>query len=122
MGSEWAVPRLGGLPSGVELQRDDGRLQRGEELRRVRGPEEEAGAAADGALAAWRDVHPAGPQVRDEARLRRRRSERGLYRIGKWPIKSHLRSEDATLRLCEPARRAVLGADSFGGGAVKPTG
>ena len=43
MGSEWAVPRLGGLPSGVELQRDDGRLQRGEELRRVRGPEEGTG-------------------------------------------------------------------------------
>jgi hypothetical protein len=26
-----------------------------------------------------------------------------------------IRSEDATLRLCEPARRAVLGADSFRG-------
>jgi hypothetical protein len=29
------------------------------------------------------------------------------------------RSEDATLRLCEPARCAALGADRFGGGAVK---
>jgi hypothetical protein len=32
------------------------------------------------------------------------------------------RSEDATLRLCEPAGCAALGADRFGGGAVKPPG